>query len=217
MGKDFSSNDFRFDSDDSVNGYPDTHGSSNSEPDFAIDMATAPTSQRSNPFFQALVESLDCFDGAMILTKNGDLVVFNHHASQICHQLTCQFSKTLSHVPQQIWQCCQAILGNPLQSIEDEIKIDQSNAIRIRVSWLPAKYVDQPHLLVTLEDQRKSAKQRADTEARKYDLTAREAQIWILKRIGCSDKSIAMRLYIATNTVKKHVKSIRGKLGLSGC
>lgn len=169
--------------------------------------------------FQALVESLDCFDGAMILTKTGELVVSNHHASQICHQLTCQLTQqitqNLSRVPQQIWQCCQAVLENQLQSIEDEIKIDQSSAIRIRASWLPAGYVDQPHLLVRLEDQRQAAEQRAEAEAIKYGLTAREAQVWILKRIGCSDKSIATRLYIATDTVKKHVKSIRGKLGLS--
>jgi len=176
---------------------------------------TTPTSQSSNPIFQALVESLDCFDGAMILTKTGELVVSNHHASQICHQLTCQLTQNLSRVPQQIWHCCQAVLENQLQSIEDEIKIDQSSAIRVRASWLPAGYVDQPHLLVRLEDQREAAEQRAAAEARKYGLTAREAQVWILKRLGCSDKSIAMSLYIATDTVKKHVKSIRGKLGLN--
>ncbi len=173
------------------------------------------TSENPHPIFQALVESLDCFDGAMILTKTGELVVSNHHASQICHQLTCQLTQNLSRVPQQIWQCCQAVLENQLQAIEDEIKIDQSSTIRIRASWLPAGYVDQPHLLVRLEDPRQTAEHRAEVEAIKYGLTAREAQVWILKRIGCSDKSIAMRLYIATDTVKKHVKNIRIKLGLS--
>ena len=174
---------------------------------------TAPLST-TNPIFQALVESLDCFDGAMILTKTGELVASNRHAIQICHQLTCQLTQ-LSRVPQQIWHCCQAVLENQSQSVEDEIKIDQSNAIRIRASWLPAGYGEQPHLLVRLEDERQTAKQRAEAEAHKYGLTAREAQVWILKRIGCSDKSIATHLYIATDTVKKHVKSIRGKLGLS--
>lgn len=186
-------------------------------------MSTVPDSNRpapdpalpsANPIFQALVESLDSFDGAMILTRTGELVASNYHAIQICRQLTCQLTQ-LSRVPQQIWHCCQAVLDDPLRPVDDEIKIDQLNAIRIRASWLPAGYVDQPHLLVRLEDERQTAQQRAEAEAHKYGLTAREAQVWILKRIGCSDKSIATRLYIATDTVKKHVKSIRGKLGLS--
>jgi DNA-binding CsgD family transcriptional regulator len=178
-------------------------------------MSTVPYSNRPDPNLQALVESLDCFDGAMILTKTGELVVFNHHAREICCRLTCQLTQNLSRVPQQIWHCCQAILDNPSHVIEDEIKIDQSSAIRIRASWLPPGCVDQPHLFVILEDPQQAAEHRAEAEVRRYGLTAREAQVWILKRLGYPDKYIATRLYIATDTVKKHVKNIRGKLGLS--
>jgi DNA-binding CsgD family transcriptional regulator len=62
-----------------------------------------------------------------------------------------------------------------------------------------------------LEDQHQVNKVRAIAEARKYGLTDREAQVWLLKRTGHSYKSIAAQLYIAEDTVKKHIKSIHAK------
>lgn len=165
--------------------------------------------QAPDQVFQILVESL--IDGAMILTNTGELVVSNNNASQICHQLTHQLTQNLSRVPQQIWHCCQALIENQLKFIDDEIKTDEAVAIRIRAWWLAAGYADQPHLFVTLEDQHQAAEHRAQAEARKYGLTDREAQVWSLRRAGCSYKTIAADLHIAEDTVKKHIKSIHAK------
>lgn len=163
----------------------------------------------SSQLFQVLVESQ--IDGAMILTNTGELVVSNNNASQICHQLTHQLTQTLSRVPQQIWRCCQTLIEDQLKLIEDEIKTDEAGAIRIRAWWLASGCADQTHLFVTLEDQHQSAEHRARAEARKYGLTDRETQVWLLKRAGCSYKAIAAELHIAEDTVKKHIKSIYAK------
>ncbi|NJR40303.1 MAG: response regulator transcription factor [Leptolyngbyaceae cyanobacterium CSU_1_4] len=53
----------------------------------------------------------------------------------------------------------------------------------------------QACLLVTLEDQSQSAQYRAIAESLKYGLTARETDVWRLKRAGCSYKEIASRLF----------------------
>lgn len=178
---------------------------------YPVAATSAPT-----PILQAIVESID---GAMILTKTGELVASSSNASQICaqftQQLTQQFTQNLSQnlarAPQKIWRCCQTLIEDQLKSIDEEIKNDQAVAIRIRAVWLASGYVEQPHLLVMLEDQHQANKDRARTEARKYGLTDREAQVWLLKRTGHSYKSIAAQLYIAEDTVKKHIKSIHAK------
>jgi DNA-binding CsgD family transcriptional regulator len=172
-------------------------------------VAKKSTSPASNQVLQILVESL--MDGAMILTNTGELVVSNHNASQICHQLTHQLTHNLSRVPQQIWHCCQALIENQLKFVDDEIKTDAAVAIRIRAWWLMSDCGEQPHLFVTLEDQHQAAENRAQAEARKYGLTDREAQVWSLRRAGCSYKTIAADLHIAEDTVKKHIKSIHAK------
>jgi DNA-binding NarL/FixJ family response regulator len=46
-------------------------------------------------------------------------------------------------------------------------------------------------------------------------LTAREIQILRLLELGLSNQEIASRLYIAVHTVKNHVHSVLGKLGVS--
>jgi DNA-binding NarL/FixJ family response regulator len=52
-------------------------------------------------------------------------------------------------------------------------------------------------------------------EARELVLTAREIQILRMLEIGLSNRDIAERLCIALHTVKNHVHSVLGKLGVS--
>jgi DNA-binding CsgD family transcriptional regulator len=51
----------------------------------------------------------------------------------------------------------------------------------------------------------------AQEEARKYNLTDRETEIWILQRANYTYKQIASELFIAPNTVKKHMQNIHLK------
>jgi DNA-binding CsgD family transcriptional regulator len=64
---------------------------------------------------------------------------------------------------------------------------------------------------VTLEDRKQSTQKAAIAEAKKYDLTPREAEVWLLRRAHYSYKEIAAKLYITVNTVKKHLKSVYAK------
>jgi DNA-binding CsgD family transcriptional regulator len=147
-------------------------------------------------------------DGIMIITTQGELIHANSSARQICHTL----NQTSQAIPAVIWRCCQAIIDShelypeqPLM-IEDEL----AGSIRIRVQWLSTDTVPQC-LLVNLEDRSQSAQYRAIAESIRYGLTARETDVWRLKRAGLSYKQIASQLFMAENTVKKHIKNIHVK------
>jgi DNA-binding CsgD family transcriptional regulator len=45
-------------------------------------------------------------------------------------------------------------------------------------------------------------------DAKQYNLTPRETEVWYLKQTNYSYKQIAATLYISVNTVKKHMKNI---------
>lgn len=169
--------------------------------------------QPSSNLLQGVLEGL--IDGVMIITVRGELIHANCHALQICQQFIPDLGQKEA-IPQAVWRCCQAVVDSrewfPEQdlTIEDEIS-SPMGAIRIRVRWLTVENLPQSCLLVTLEDQSQSAQHRAIAESIKYGLTARETDVWRLKRAGCSYKEIAARLFLAENTVKKHIKNIHVK------
>jgi DNA-binding CsgD family transcriptional regulator len=68
-----------------------------------------------------------------------------------------------------------------------------------------------PYLLVTIEDRNQSTQNLAIADAKKYGLTRRETEIWLLRRANYSYKEIADKLCISINTVKKHLKNIHIK------
>lgn len=182
--------------------------------------ATQPTDQtyeeqtESRTLLQSVIEGL--VDGILIVTDEGKIVHANNRAQRICRLLNQEFSRC-KRVPQPIWHVCQLLIQNrdlyPEQLIilEDEIHTCSSVSLRIRARWLELKNVDRPCLLVTLEDRFQSVKNLAIAEARKYNLTERETQVWMLKRAEYSYKAIAAELHIALDTVKKHLKSIHAK------
>ncbi|MBI4785400.1 MAG: helix-turn-helix transcriptional regulator [Oscillatoriophycideae cyanobacterium NC_groundwater_1537_Pr4_S-0.65um_50_18] len=160
---------------------------------------------------QGVVEGLP--DGIMILSDRGELTYDNSCARQICQNLLS--ASASEHVPHQVWRCCQALMDSRRQFeqtivIEDEIQTEEGTTIRIRVRWLNPQ-VEHPAFLVTLEDQQQSAQYRAYAEAQRYSLTERETEVWVLKRIGLTYKAIAAKLYIAEDTVKKHIKNIHAR------
>lgn len=155
-------------------------------------------------------------DGLLILTEQGDIVCANTNAHQICCRLLEQNS---SHkgIPLHIWHICQNLIDSrtlypdQLLMLEDEIHTDRLSQYRIRVQWFNLATVDQRCFLVTLEDRFQLAKRLAIAEQQKYGLTAREAEIWQLRRANFSYKEIASNLFIAVDTVKKHIKNIHAK------
>ncbi len=171
------------------------------------------SAQPSANLLQGVMEGL--IDGVMIITAKGELIHANCHALQICQQFTSDLVQK-EVIPQSVWRCCQAVIDSrelfspQSLTIEDEIS-SPMGAIRIRVRWLTVDNLPQSCLLVTLEDQSQSAQYRAIAESVKYGLTVRETDVWRLKRAGCSYKEIAAQLFLAENTVKKHIKNIHVK------
>ncbi|MBE9183035.1 helix-turn-helix transcriptional regulator [Oculatella sp. LEGE 06141] len=163
---------------------------------------------------QGVIESL--VDGILILTNEGDVIHANSTARRICMQLVGDTSSE-QPVPQQIWHICQVLMESrelfPDQAviIEDEISISKPVTIRIRARWLELSDGTRPCLLLTLENRYESAKNMAIAEAKKYGLTERETQVWLLKRAGYTYKAIAAELHIAVDTVKKHLKNIHAR------
>ncbi|NEO59749.1 MAG: helix-turn-helix transcriptional regulator [Moorea sp. SIO4G2] len=170
--------------------------------------------QLDNGLLQGVLEGF--IDGVLILNTQGELVHTNETARVFCEQLTPN-SKHLKVVPQEIWRVCQALKDSdefyPHQSviIDSEITTSNSTTFRIRARWLNLRISEQPYILVTLEDQRQSIHSIALAEVHKYGLTAREAEVWLLRRVNYSYKEIATELFVTLNTVKKHMKNIRAK------
>ncbi len=172
---------------------------------------------------QAIVEGF--VDGILILSERGEWIHANEGARRICYELS-QHESNINSVPQSIWRVCESsidsrkLFPDRKMIIESEIHRDDSTAFRIRVRWLELDRSDgraanhlqyRPYLLVTLEDRLQSNYNVAIAEAKKYALTPREEQVWLLRRANYSYKDIATKLFITPNTVKKHLKNIYAK------
>jgi len=95
--------------------------------------------------------------------------------------------------------------------IEGEIAGEGASHYRIRVRWLQLEEMNQPYLLVTLDDCGETARNRAIAEAHQYGLTSRQAEVWLLHRLGLSYRHMAAQLYVTPNTIKRHMKDIYAK------
>lgn len=168
---------------------------------------------------QAIIEGF--VDGVLILTEQGEWIHANEFGRRICQQLS-QCTSPVNSVPQPIWHVCQSLIESRelfpehRMIIESEIETDNAAVFRLRVRWLELGENDNPYLLVTIEDRHQSIQNAAIAEARKYGLTPREAEVWLLRKANYSYKEIADRLYITLNTVKKHMKNVYAKQQVNG-
>jgi DNA-binding CsgD family transcriptional regulator len=170
---------------------------------------------RQQPYLlEAVIEGF--VDGILILTKRGDLVYSNTQARRICFSLI-QGASQPNALAREIWRVCQSLSESynlfPDRNIiiESEVKTDDSLTYRIRARWLDLAQSKDTFLFVTLEDRNQSNENQALAEVRKYKLTRREAEVWLLRRGNYSYQQIAAKLYISPNTVKKHIKNIYAK------
>jgi ATP/maltotriose-dependent transcriptional regulator MalT len=69
----------------------------------------------------------------------------------------------------------------------------------------------QACILLLLEDCNDLLQEELRIERKKYDLTEREAEVWMLLRQEYSYQDIAKMLQISLNTVKTHVKNVYAK------
>ncbi|MBW4560063.1 MAG: helix-turn-helix transcriptional regulator [Mojavia pulchra JT2-VF2] len=163
---------------------------------------------------KAMIESFA--DGILILSTESELVHANEYARYICRQLMPKEAAS-NAVPQEIWRVCQSLIESrelfPEEKIiiESEIERDSTVKLRIRARWLQMGASQYNFLLVTIEDCYQYSQSLAIADAKKYHLTNRETEVWLLRRANLSYREIANRLYITINTVKKHLKNIHAK------
>lgn len=159
-------------------------------------------------------------DGVLILTEQGEWIKANEEARRICDRLS-PGSSFSGQVPKAVWRVCQVLIHSREQnpdapmSIDSELRFDESDCYRIRVRWFQLGPSALLHLLIILEDWGQSIQSRAIAEVDQYDLSSREAEVWLLHRTNYAHKDIAAELHISIHTVKKHMRSIRMKRRLA--
>ena len=171
-------------------------------------------SQKLEPYnlFHGILEGF--IDGILILTEVGEVLHANQSAKKICQQLPVG---TNNLIPEDIWRICESLIESkklfPQEKIVLESEIHQNNGVhfRLRVRWFMIEQMSQECLLVTIEDKHQSLREIVSSDVHQYDLTPREAEVWLLYRANYSYKEIAEKLYITINTVKKHMKNIHAK------
>lgn len=172
---------------------------------------------------ESLGESIlsNWMDGILILTEDGQWIESNGLARQICDRIV-QEHPGDGQPPTEIWMACQILIQsrrdfpNHLVTAESELLLKQSHDhFRIRAKWFNLGQEPDPHILVILENQKYSKHNLALTEAIRYGLSPREADVWELHRIGYTYQEIATQLHIALNTVKKHMKNTYAKQHLA--
>jgi DNA-binding CsgD family transcriptional regulator len=168
------------------------------------------SAQRDADWLRSIVEHWT--DGVLIVSTSGEWVYANAVAYQICHQLSTEKAPAET-VPAAVWQVCQLLLstqqmGNSPVVLESEVVLKSTSHYRVRVQWLHLEDLSHPYLLITLEDCYLAMQSRAIAETQRYQLTPRQAEVWLLYRTGHTYRDIATSLFVTLNTVKRHMKDI---------
>lgn len=165
--------------------------------------------------FQAAVENF--VDGIVIVTVYSQMILSNQTARTLLQDLPEPEPATATWVR----QLCQSLSESrhrfPHERAIPELELTSRSGttIRVRAQWLAPQTHSDQHVLLTLENRSQSFHNLAVADAQKYGLTARETEVWELRRAGFSYRDIATKLYITHNTVKRHVKNILAKQGES--
>jgi DNA-binding CsgD family transcriptional regulator len=172
-------------------------------------------SNAAKDFFNAVMEGF--YDGIMILNHQGNLFHINQRALELCNLLTTQTCHSAAALPPCLGSMCQQMIESRDLFPDHTLVLTQTldcierRSVRVRVQWLELEAEDSPYLLIMLEDQTETAKAAALLESVQFGLTPRETEVWILRSINYSYDEIAEELFIALNTVKRHLKSIYAK------
>jgi DNA-binding CsgD family transcriptional regulator len=168
-------------------------------------------SDKSHDLFQAVLES--SLDGMLLVSADYEVLYVNQTARDICQQLLRDAAEPL---PRELKRICVDLIESrelfpdrPLV-LEHELTV-QNTPFRVEAQWMELMMLPLPCVLLRLQDQQRCLQGLAMAEAYRWHLTQRETEVWILRRSGVSRKSIGNQLFIAEDTVKKHLKNIQMK------
>lgn len=188
--------------------------------------------QYPNLIVGSLLEALP--QGVAVVTRNLKLIYWNSKARKICHALDSNSSNT--DLPSAVTEVCYRLLRHAsLESTSLVMEYSPTSELTVRIHgrWLLDNFNLDPgaastaqlnmvepgtqtsekpaYMLILLENCHDTLQTELRIDQKKYDLTDREAEIWMLLRQDYSYQEIAKMLRISLNTVKTHVKNAYAK------
>lgn len=166
----------------------------------------------------ALMDSLR--EGILVLSREFRLLYINPKGRELCQSLLDRDTNATG-LPLVISEVCHRLVKRSIvrDSLVMEYQINNGQALRIQASWLSGvtgagfnrSLGSAPHILLQIKNCTEVLQEELRIEQRKYDLTDREAEIWMLLRQEYTYQEIAQLLQISLNTVKTHVKNVYAK------
>ncbi len=167
-----------------------------------------------DPTIQEVLTQLT--DGVIIITYDKKILYANECACRILRQIN-QERNHCEIPPKEINYLCDSLTEIRRQFpeqhwlINTKICINSSTTFSVHARHMKLDSLGKDCIVLVLKDHYQLIKSIAVEEARKYNLTDRETEIWLLQRANYTYKQIANELFIAPNTVKKHMQNIHIK------
>ncbi|MEL6354182.1 MAG: LuxR C-terminal-related transcriptional regulator [Cyanobacteria bacterium J06627_28] len=199
------------------------------------------TAEYLSIIFEQLWGQLFPAQGSLLFDHNGQLILSTPKAQALCQKIKSQNlqnkllpgkyenqtrtkenspipkSDVIFEMPLTITYLCDLMIDSSRKfpteklQLQEELLGDTDFHIQIRGEWIELTTASPRFILVTLEDLAQVAQQRSRCDAYRYQLTAREREVWALHLQGFTYRQISQRLYIALSTVKKHLKNVSSK------
>lgn len=177
--------------------------------------------------FETTLDQLFPSQGLLLINRLGQVIQSSPKARELCQGLKTGTGPTpqgtrlswrdVGSLPTQIRALCTFMIESrddfPNQRIQlnDDINVEDGCCIHLTGEWVDWGEAEPTYLLICLENRQEVSDQRAAFDTYRYQLTARESDVWRLALQGYSYSEIAAQLFISLNTVKRHMKSIYEK------
>ena len=154
--------------------------------------------------------------GILIITEGRQLLYANECACRILRQIRRE-RQSSEAIPKEINYLCKSIAEVRWQFpgqhwvMKTKICISSSVNFSVTARYMKLDTLGKHCIVLEMKDQCQLLKGIAMEEAKQYGLTERETEIWLLQRANYTYKQIASELFIAPNTVKKHMQNIHLK------
>lgn len=155
-------------------------------------------------------------NGILIITENQKLLYANDCACRILRQIN-QVKSTSEGIPKEISYLCNSVseirrlFPGQHWILRTKICINSAITFGVTARYMQLDTLGKPCTILEMRDQYQLIRNIALNEAKQYGLTERETEIWLLQRANYTYKQIASELFIAPNTVKKHMQNIHLK------
>lgn len=181
------------------------------------------TADSLTTIFENFLGQLFPSQGLLLLNKTGQVLQSNVKAREFCHILQDhsieqgqELDLETMLLPDQIAALCAFLVDARLEfpecisqlQLSEDIFLDNGLRMSLNAEWIA---LEEPSILVRIEDMTQSAGRRALGDACRYNLTPRETEVWALFLQGLSYQDISDQLFVTMSTVKKHMKNVYSK------